>query len=146
MFRIEFDLFARNVRRIPPTLTLDFFMVKSRPQFLAYFRFKTRRSIWRDGRAAEGACLENMFGTSQRGFESHSLRSKLQVGMLTGFQVTKHVNVQTRKLSNLIWGGARVVEWGRLLSGYWGEILSRRFESCPPRHTKTRPGLRRVFV
>ncbi len=32
------------------------------------------------------------------------------------------------------WGGARVVEWGRLLSGYWGEILSRRFESCPPRH------------
>lgn len=32
------------------------------------------------------------------------------------------------------WGGARVVDWGRLLSGYWGEILSRRFESCPPRH------------
>ena len=27
-----------------------------------------------------------------------------------------------------------MVEWGRLLSGYWGEILSRRFESCPPRH------------
>ena len=34
------------------------------------------------------------------------------------------------------WGGARVVEWGRLLSGYRGEILGRRFESCPPRHTK----------
>ena len=32
-----------------------------------------------------------------------------------------------------------MVEWGRLLSGYWGEILSRRFESCPPRHNKTRP-------
>ena len=31
------------------------------------------------------------------------------------------------------WGGARVVEWGRLLSGYRGEILGRRFESCPPR-------------
>ncbi len=29
-----------------------------------------------------------------------------------------------------------MVEWGRLLSGYWGEILSRRFESCPPRHPK----------
>ena len=30
--------------------------------------------LWRDGRAAEGACLENMFGSHQRGFESHSLR------------------------------------------------------------------------
>jgi hypothetical protein len=29
-----------------------------------------------------------------------------------------------------------VVEWGRLLSGYRGEILGRRFESCPPRHTE----------
>ena len=36
------------------------------------------------------------------------------------------------------WGGARVVEWGRLLSGYRGEILGRRFESCPPRHKETR--------
>jgi hypothetical protein len=27
-----------------------------------------------------------------------------------------------------------VVDWGRLLSGYRGEILGRRFESCPPRH------------
>jgi hypothetical protein len=26
-----------------------------------------------------------------------------------------------------------VVEWGRLLSGYRGEIFGRRFESCPPR-------------
>ena len=32
-------------------------------------------TLWRDGRAAEGACLENMFGSHQRGFESHSLRS-----------------------------------------------------------------------
>ncbi len=31
-----------------------------------------------------------------------------------------------------------MVEWGRLLSGYWGEILSRRFESCPPRHIQKR--------
>ncbi len=30
-----------------------------------------------------------------------------------------------------------MVEWGRLLSGYWGEILSRRFESCPPRQRNT---------
>ena len=29
-----------------------------------------------------------------------------------------------------------MVEWGRLLSGYRGEILGRRFESCPPRHEK----------
>jgi hypothetical protein len=36
------------------------------------------------------------------------------------------------------WGGARVVDWGRLLSGYWGEILSRRFESCPPRYKPKR--------
>jgi hypothetical protein len=28
----------------------------------------------RDGRAAEGACLENMLGSHPRGFESHSLR------------------------------------------------------------------------
>ena len=29
-----------------------------------------------------------------------------------------------------------MVEWGRLLSGYRGEILGRRFESCPPRYLK----------
>lgn len=29
-----------------------------------------------------------------------------------------------------------MVEWGRLLSGFRGEILGRRFESCPPRHMK----------
>ena len=49
-------------------LILILFMVKS---------FRPRESIgtlWRDGRAAEGACLENMFGSHQRGFESHSLR------------------------------------------------------------------------
>ena len=39
--------------------------------------------------------------------------------------------IKNRKSS---WGGARVVEGGRLLSGYRGEILGRRFESCPPRH------------
>ena len=47
-----------------------------------------------------------------------------------------------------IWGGARVVEWGRLLSGYRGEILGRRFESCPPRHLEKRvpaKGVGRVF-
>jgi hypothetical protein len=37
------------------------------------------RFPWRDGRAAEGACLENMFGESQRGFESHSLRLTIRV-------------------------------------------------------------------
>ena len=39
-----------------------------------------------------------------------------------------------------------MVEWGRLLSGYRGEILGRRFESCPPRHTKRVPVEGRVFV
>ena len=44
---------------------------------------------------------------------------------------TKATEVATTRQA---WGGARVVEWGRLLSGYRGEILGRRFESCPPRH------------
>jgi hypothetical protein len=39
-----------------------------------------------------------------------------------------------------------VVEWGRLLSGYRGEILGRRFESCPPRHFKNAFREGRVFV
>ena len=39
-------------------------------------------------------------------------------------------------MTEYIWGGARVVEWGRLLSGFRGEILGRRFESCPPRHIR----------
>ena len=43
------------------------------------------------------------------------------------------------------WGGARVVEWGRLLSGYRGEILGRRFESCPPRHYESAFHEERVF-
>jgi hypothetical protein len=50
------------------------------------------------------------------------------------------------KPSNITWGGARVVEWGRLLSGYRGEILGRRFESCPPRHFKNAFREGRVFV
>src|SRR3990170_238141 len=44
--------------------------------------------------------------------------------------------VPGKSLLGKIWGGARVVEWGRLLSGYRGEILGRRFESCPPRHIR----------
>ena len=38
-----------------------------------------------------------------------------------------------------------MVDWGRLLSGYWGEILSRRFESCPPRQNENAPEQGRVF-
>ena len=101
--------------------------------------------LWRDGRAAEGACLENMFGSHQRGFESHSLRSELQVGMLKGFQLSRTSQHSNLKLLVCIWGGARVVEWGRLLSGYRGEILGRRFESCPPRHIKNAFLTERVF-
>src|SRR6266540_2209479 len=83
-------------------------------------------TLWRDGRAAEGACLENMFGSHQRGFESHSLRHPIDDLRFSIYYF----------MSKLNWGGARVVEWGRLLSGYRGEILGRRFESCPPRHAK----------
>jgi hypothetical protein len=61
---------------------------------------------WRDGRAAEGACLENMFGESQRGFESHSLRLAIDVSEI---MVTISIVKRT-------WGGARVAEWARLLS------------------------------
>ena len=54
-----------------------------------------------------------------------------------------HTNVGSNPTPSAIheinWGGARVVEWGRLLSGYRGEILGRRFESCPPRHTRRVP-------
>ncbi len=39
-----------------------------------------------------------------------------------------------------------MVEWGRLLSGYRGEILGRRFESCPPRHKRNAFREGRVFV
>src|SRR6185436_8309379 len=49
-----------------------------------------------------------------------------------------HPIVTTEVATTQNWGGARVVEWGRLLSGYRGEILGRRFESCPPRHEQKR--------
>ena len=39
-----------------------------------------------------------------------------------------------------------MVDWGRLLSGYWGEIFSRRFESCPPRLKRNAFCKGRVFV
>src|SRR3972149_3635038 len=54
--------------------------------------------------------------------------------------------VPGKSLLGKIWGGARVVEWGRLLSGYRGEILGRRFESCPPRHEKNAFREGRVFA
>ena len=64
----EFDAVICQLKYESAVLILILFMVKS---------FRPRESIgtlWRDGRAAEGACLENMFGSHQRGFESHSLR------------------------------------------------------------------------
>src|SRR4030065_2305812 len=96
-------------------------------------------ALWRDGRAAEGACLENMFGSHQRGFESHSLRSPSSSSDDFSFYDKSDLpalvksTVPGKSLLGKIWGGARVVEWGRLLSGYRGEIFGRRFESCPPR-------------
>ena len=39
-----------------------------------------------------------------------------------------------------------MVEWGRLLSGYRGEILGRRFESCPPRHMRNAFHKERVLL
>jgi hypothetical protein len=41
-------------------------------------------------------------------------------------------------------GGAREADWARLLSEYWGQNLSRGFESRPPRQRK-RVLVRRVF-
>ena len=75
-----------------------------------------------------------MFGSHQRGFESHSLRQPIYDFRFTIYDWQSQI--VDRKLK---WGGARVVEWGRLLSGYRGEILGRRFESCPPRHKKRVP-------
>src|SRR5215510_13715879 len=83
-------------------------------------------TLWRDGRAAEGACLENMFGSHQRGFESHSLRLRRVASWHVDRFSDAIRNMSTFQLENLqtqTWGGARVVEWGRLLSGYRGEIL-----------------------
>ena len=129
---------------------------------------------WRDGRAAEGACLENMFGSHQRGFESHSLRCGLHVRMFESLKIhlARVVDMPSRNLQFEIRGGARVAEWARLLSECRGNLvagsnpalpatknafrkervfLSGRaspqgiiFKSCPPRHKKTRSA-RSVF-
>ncbi len=66
-----------------------------------------KSSAWRDGRAAEGACLENMLGSHLRGFESHSLR---------------HQQVMEQFIS--FWGGARAAEWARLLSECRGNSVA----------------------
>ena len=58
-------------------------MVKSLPPL------KHAGALWRDGRAAEGACLENMFGSHQRGFESHSLRHNIDGFGLTIYDKLK---------------------------------------------------------
>ena len=39
------------------------------------------------------------------------------------------------------WGGARVVDRGRLLSGYTDLYPYRRFESCPPRSLRPNPNI-----
>ena len=59
------------VEKNPLRMDAGSFMVKFCPPP------KNIGATWRDGRAAEGACLENMFGSHQRGFESHSLRSAI---------------------------------------------------------------------
>ena len=74
---------------------------------------------------------------------SNPTPSAIQPVVTTKVVHTKATEVATTRQA---WGGARVVEWGRLLSGYRGEILGRRFESCPPRHTKRVPVEGRVFV
>ncbi len=86
---------------------------KSDALFLKQVRFYVRiPSLWRDGRAAQGACLENRYRETYRGFESHFLRS----GLTTEY-----------------WGGARVDDWGRLLSGCRSKIRPRvRIPASPP--------------
>ena len=64
---------------------------------------------------------------------SNPTPSAIQPVVTTLVVHTKATEVATTRQA---WGGARVVEWGRLLSGYRGEIFGRRFESCPPRHRK----------
>ena len=64
----------------------------------------TGEASWRDGRAAEGACLENMFGSHQRGFESHSLR-------LTHSVVTTLVVCKEKRLKSLLQFIGEVPEW-----------------------------------
>ena len=67
----------------------------------------------------KAAVLKTAVGfNAHRGFESLSLR-------LT--------NPGGDGLNKEIWGGARVADWGRLLSGCRGKNLDRGFESRPPR-------------
>ena len=61
---------------------------------------------------ADGNGLENRRSASYRGFESHSLRQLTSV---------------------YSWGGAGVVDRGRLLSGCGDTNLHPGFESLPPR-------------
>ena len=73
---------------------------------------------------------------------SNPTPSAIRKQKVTIFRAPLWVVVQKKRLKSRLtsnWGGARVVEWGRLLSGYRGEILGRRFESCPPRHIKRAP-------
>ncbi len=78
-------------------------MVKSRALL------KNIGTLWRDGRAAEGACLENMFGSHQRGFKSHSLRQTNM--MIDGFRFMiddeKINNLKTRQIVKI----GEVPEW-----------------------------------
>ena len=100
---------------------------KSDALFLKQVRFYVRiPSLWRDGRAAQGACLENRYRETYRGFESHFLRS----GLTTEY-----------------WGGARVDDWGRLLSGCRSKIRP-RVQSLPLRLIKRPPfgGFFIVFI
>jgi hypothetical protein len=61
---------------------------------------------------AEGACLENMFGSHQRGFESHSLRWELMIADFCSSQ-NHQSQISNHQFTR---GGARVAEWARLLS------------------------------
>ena len=71
---------------------------------------------WRGGRAAEGACLENMFGSHQRGFESHPLR-QADLSRSDSFSNCPCATSRMKEVATTKkWGGARVAEWARLLS------------------------------
>ena len=56
-----------------PMPTLPFSTILKHALNSGIFRVRMQ-SLWRDGRAVEGACLENRYRETYRGFEPHFLR------------------------------------------------------------------------
>lgn len=71
-------------------------------------------------------CRSSFGGMAER-FKAVVLKTTVSLCGTVGSNPTPSAG----KMAN--WGDARVVEWGRLLSGYTGVTSYRRFESCSPR-------------